>query len=132
MSPDLGWVLMKKLLSEHTQAVTIYTRQLPGFNRICMEDLETIVKNHTFALLSFRMQYLYADNEIYYMLSDDIQMSRNLMRRTVGEMLAQKIYDYHERIETLGFTDHELAAICPFFLSLPGLLLFLFSLFTLY
>lgn len=121
VSPDLGWVLMKKLLSEHTQAVTIYTRQLPGFNRICVQDLETIVMNHTFALLSFRMQYLYADNEIYYMLSDDVQMSRNLMRRTVGEMLAQKIYGYHERIETLGFTDHELAAICPFFLSLPGL-----------
>lgn len=111
---------VEKLLNFHVHVSAKYIRELPGFNRLAVEDIAIILKSRSFAIFGFRVQYLFVDNEYYMMIADNIQLNRQIMIKSFGDSFTNYIFDYHDRLNKLELTERELAVICPLILSMPG------------
>jgi hypothetical protein len=108
------------MLNEHVMLVCAYVKQLPGFDRICMQGIATIIRNRSFAMLSMRTAHVVADGESYLMLSDSIQLTKKLILKMGGTEVTHRIFNYHNRLNRLNLSNYELATLCPMILSLPG------------
>jgi hypothetical protein len=115
--------LLLAYFAENAKSMAIYAKQLPGFYRLCDQDLYAIVFNSTMAVLSFKTERLFIDGEHYTMLADDVQCSKYLMYQVndlINPHLNDHIFAYYEMLLRLKLTDYELALLAPLVLSSPG------------
>lgn len=114
------WGFVEKLLGEHVKATAAYIRELPGFSRISVEDMAIILKCRSFAVFGLRVQYLFDEHNEYFMMADNIQLSRQVMEHGFGKPFTDYIFGYHDRLNKLGLTVSEIAVLCPLVISMPG------------
>ena len=97
----------------------IYTSELPGFARICMEDLTNIVKSMILVVLFLCTSKYFVNDECYLMVCD-IQLTKNRICDMVGSESCEFIFSFHRFFQNLNLTSNENALLIPFILSSLG------------
>jgi hypothetical protein len=121
LSADKVWTLVCAMLGQHVSRLAAYCQKLPGFDRIDLTDLATIIDQHTFAAIGLINSHLFIDGENYLMLNPDVQLTRHLMQKVLGPRFVCQIFTYHDNVNALGLSVYEIAAILPLILTSPGL-----------
>jgi hypothetical protein len=107
------------MLCEHVKLVCAYAKNLPGFDRFCLQDKAKIIKNRIFSMQNLRITHLIVDDECYLMSPDSIQLTIKLSGKAVGTNEAEQILKYHNRLNSLNLTNYEMAVLCSMILSMP-------------
>lgn len=105
------------MLCNYAKSFINYIRQLPGFDNLCPQDFRTIVSQKLFTALGFNTTKLFVDNEYYLMLGEDFRFSKFVFDNFYGLELSEKIFNYHNRLNSLNLTDQEIAILIPFSLT---------------
>jgi hypothetical protein len=116
---DQAWNAVFKYHSEHIKDYMIYTKELPGFNKICAEDLASIHRENITLIAMLRCQMLIIKGESYF-VSDNIQFCKSWTRKLFGEKACIHVFKLHTSFEDLHLTDNEMALVIPFILTSTG------------
>ena len=118
---DQAWAAIINHLSMHIKTFMEYTKQLPGFDKMDLEDLGAILKENLSFMGSLRVHYLHINDECYFMY-DDIQFSRKWLEKLVGEKACDRTLEFHKKLSILKLTDQEMGLFFPFILTSPCIL----------
>ena len=96
-----------------------YTSELPGFARICLEDLTSIHKELILVILFLCTSKYFVNDECYLMMCN-IQLTRNRICDMLGFESCEYIFSFHRFFQNLNLTSNENALLIPFILSSLG------------
>ena len=99
-----------------------YTSDLPGFNKICVQDLNFIHKEGTLIVLLLCTNKYYINDECYFM-HGNIQQSKKWIYELVGAKAGVYVFDFQKNFQNLNLTEYEIALIIPFLLTSIGKLI---------
>jgi hypothetical protein len=97
-----------------------YTIDLPGFNKICIEDLNFIYKEFTLTILTLCTNKYYINGECYFMFGN-IRQSKKWIYELVGIRAGNYVFDFQKKFQNLNLTEYEIALIFPFVLTSIGI-----------
>lgn len=117
---ELVWDGLLELLANHIKTCVRYCKKLPGFETLSRKDISTVLSKRLFVVFGFKTCRLFMQNDYFLMLSDGTQYNRFWMNTTYGSKLCDKIFGYHDMLNSLDLTDQELAILVPFALTLQS------------
>ena len=92
-----------------------FVYQLPGFNKICLEDFYKIHRQNYFVFRFFFGNKFVINNECYAMFGS-IQFSRKWIYEFLGTKMGNYIFYVQKKITDLNLTNYETALIFPYVL----------------
>ena len=108
-----------KTLGVYIKSYFLYAKDLPGFNKLCIEDLDTIHKEYCILVFTLFSNKLYINNECY-LIFGDVQLTKKLMSLFVGNKAINYIFNFHKKLRDLNMTGYELSLLSPFLLTSTG------------
>jgi hypothetical protein len=103
----------------HVKEYLLYTQDLPGFNKIAVEDLNAIHKENVAAMFTLKFHKLHINGECYFM-ADDIQITRKWSEEIAGVKASDFVFEFHQKLSDLKLTDQEMSLIFPFIITSTG------------
>jgi hypothetical protein len=100
-------------IGEFTKWLTIYIRQMPGFNTLNVTDFSTIIKGGVLLCYATHVNRFVVNNECFAIVHNNIQSSKSRLRTLFGTNLCELFFEYHSRLNRLKFLDQE---TCLFYL----------------
>ena len=110
----LGYLL--KYMSNHIKEYLLYTNELPGFDKICIDDLILIHSQNITFFSTLRRIMLVINDELYLMI-DDFQLSRSWLTELLGVKITDYLFQFYRHLNGLNLTSYEMAIIFPFMLT---------------
>ena len=77
-----------------------------------MQNL-TNLKNQANSLFGLKITRSYIEGELFFMISENIRLTRSIMTRLMGVATQEKIFKLHERFNNLGLNDREMSFLMP-------------------
>ena len=108
-----------KTLGVYIKSYLMYAKDLPGFNKLCVEDLDTIHKEYCILIFTLYSNKLYINNECY-LIFGDVQLTKKRMSLFVGNKAISYIFNFHKKLKDLNMTGYELSLLAPFLLTSTG------------
>ena len=116
---DEVWKSYTNELSSHIKAYVLYARELPGFNKMDVDDFSAILNDSIPPIFGLKITKFFIDDECY-LLIDHIQLSRKWMNLLIGKNVSDIIFEFHNKLHSLNITNQELALIFPYVLTSAG------------
>lgn len=108
------------MISEYTNWLLNYLKQMPGFDKLNPNDLKRIINQKLFVIFGLLVTSLFLNNDLYLMLNEKIQFSKIRCNIVFGEVLSEKIFFYHFKLNELNLSDTEFSLLIPYLLSFDG------------
>ena len=70
-------------------------------------------KNQANALFGLKITRSYIEGELFFMIAENIRLTRSIMTRLMGVAVQEKIFKLHERFNNLGLNDREISLLMP-------------------
>lgn len=106
-------------LSNHARSLIIHFKNIPGFNRMCAKDQSSTINDRLFTILLFYTSKLFINGEFYLMIAENIPINKEACLCIFGEYFTKQFFEFQIKLNSLCLTDHELALLVPFVLSIP-------------
>ena len=107
------------LADDINQSISFLTK-LPGFNQICGNDCNIMFKEYFYMMVIIRTNIVYFNGEIYLMLRNNVQLTKQWALIILGENASNYIIDVHEKLKNLNLSPQETSLIYPFMLTSIG------------
>lgn len=111
------WINFMETISEFTKWLTRFSKELPGFNKLNIEDLSSIVFASVFPLFTVQVTPFVKNNENYTIINNNIQLTRKRMIQTSEIVITDLLFEFYSRFQSLNLTEQELCLIYPFLLT---------------
>lgn len=117
LEPYEIWINFMETISDFTKWLTRLAKELPGFNKINIEDLSTMVFASVFPLFTVQVTPFIHNNENYTIINNNIQFTRKRMIQASQTVITDLLFEFHHRFQSLNLTEQELCLIYPFLLT---------------
>jgi hypothetical protein len=107
------------VMTIHVKEYLLYTKDLPGFSKICINDLNAIHAENMAPMFTLKFHKLHINGECYLM-ADDIQITRKWSNEIAGIKATDFVFDFHQKLSDLKLTDQEMSLIFPFIMTSTG------------
>lgn len=105
------------LIAEHSKWLAQFSRNLPGFDRLNMDDFQALCASSSLLLLGVKTNPLFINNDNFTIFQNNYQFSRNRMNIILGSFKTGCLFEFHFIYRKLNFTEVEKALFYPFILS---------------
>jgi hypothetical protein len=98
---------------EDLRHILMYTKNLPGLSALSKSDFNDLLKDNVFTIYVLTSPYLFLNNELFYFMDNDIQLTRKWFEKIIGVEACDLMFALAERLNELKATDTELSLMIP-------------------
>lgn len=104
-------------ISEHSKWLTRYAKELPGFNKLSLDDFMKMLSSASLLLFGIHSHQFYDNNENVSILINNYQFSKNRMNLVLGAFKTGLLFEFHFNLRRLNLSENEMSLIFPFILT---------------
>lgn len=109
-----------KKLKQYIKTCILYGQDVPGFDKLDIQDFQKVVINRIFIILGLLSSKLFINNEYYLPATDNVYFTRSLMEKIIGKELTEQTLAFYNNFSLLNLSDFEIAVLIPFILTSPS------------
>lgn len=94
---------------EYSQWYTDFISELLCFNKMCSDDLNTIVAQSLILTFGLVIENFVVNNECYLIINNNMQLSRNRLNMIFGTILADLLFEFNYCLKRINFSEEEMA-----------------------
>jgi hypothetical protein len=118
---------VKGMLAKHTKDYINLIQNIPGLiDCLDLNDLVILAEDNLICMFALKCTHLFIDNE-FYLFHDGVQISKKWMDSILSYEMANKVFEFHARFNSLLLTDQEIALLMPILITSPCKLLKFFT-----
>ena len=116
------WSCYMKFLTSHYDSFIVFVKQIPGLERLNIQDIGQILKEKYFIIIDLSLRKLFIDDECY-LTTNGVQVNKYWMREFFGKKVSDLVFEFYQRIDELKLTKNEIALLAAFVITSPGIYL---------
>ena len=109
----------KGMLAKHTKDYINLIQNIPGLmDCIDLNDLVILAEDNLLVIFGLKSTHLFIENE-FYLFNEGVQISKKWMDYLLSHEMSNKVFEFHERFNSLRLTDNEVALLIPILITSP-------------
>ena len=110
---------VKGMLAKHTKDYINLIQNIPGLmDCLDLNDLVVLAEDNLLVIFGLKCTQLFIENE-FYLFNEGVQISRKWMDVILSYEMSMKVFEFHERFNSLCLTDQEVALLIPILITSP-------------
>ena len=116
------WSNYMKFIASHYETFIVYVKQIPGLERLPIQDIGQILKEKYYIIIDLSLRKLFIDDECYLAV-DGVWINKYWMREFFGKKICDLVFEFYQRLDELRLTSNEIALLISFIITSPGIYL---------
>lgn len=101
-------------ISEYTKWITLFVKDLPGFDRFDLTDFTQMISNCSLLSMAIHLNEFFINGESYQITPNGYQLSRSRMNAGFGTFITSLFFLINEKTKKLDLSHNEKAIFYPF------------------